>query len=496
MLVSHQIRREVMLLYIVTTSKETSFSILSEQLDIPKRRISADISKLNRISDQIFDFDMKLILTNKAGIVKINPPLQDESIEYYYRLKFALLNESSLYQLCIVLVINGQVHKNEIIDRLFISTHYLIKLCQQLNTYLSTFNLSVKKKNSIYSIEGDEISYRLFTYLLLQDSFQGINWPFELNIPSVPHNKRENDNSLTKNFSIQLFSQLLSQRFKFEKFLPLPFTDKNYKLFEMIMENFDSSLFLENGTFDLLESSVEKSERLYLNFFQRVFLSDLIPMEKKIELGNKFKSFDHDVCSKANQTYERFSKISLALEHSDTSYIYLYYLTIFLILYQMIGNKYFHFLNLLTPTPYLNINKKDNYTKTIKSELDDLYEDKDELNYIANLLYTLSYFRKKSKIRIYIQMTKIFTSIYAIQERLHMIFNPDHLIFTNNYSEADIVITDSFERKRENQTLFYLDTINNKHRWSDLIKTIQQKLIDKLDSEVVASETQIKEILQ
>ena len=77
-----------------------------------------------------------------------------------------------------------------------------------------------------------------------------------------------------------------------------------------------------------------------------------------------------------------------------------------------------------------------------------------------------------------------------------MIFNPDHLIFTNNYSEADIVITDSFERKRENQTLFYLDTINNKHRWSDLIKTIQQKLIDKLDSEVVASETQIKEILQ
>lgn len=78
-------------------------------------------------------------------------------------------------------------------------------------------------------------------------------------------------------------------------------------------------------------------------------------------------------------------------------------------------------------------------------------------------------------------MSKVFTAVYVIENRIQTIFNSDNIIFTNNFYEADIVITDTFEKKSTDQILFYLDSINSSDRWVDLISLIQQKFLEKID---------------
>ena len=117
----------------------------------------------------------------------------------------------------------------------------------------------------------------------------------------------------------------------------------------------------------------------------------------------------------------------------------------------------------------------------IKKEIAELFEDKALENYIAALLYTVSSLKKSTTLKLYIQMSKVFTAVYVIEKRIQTIFNTNNIVFTNNFSEADIVITDSFEKKSTDQILFYLDSINNSNRWIDLISLIQQKFIEKID---------------
>ena len=147
----------------------------------------------------------------------------------------------------------------------------------------------------------------------------------------------------------------------------------------------------------------------------------------------------------------------------------------------MIGDKYVLFLELMIPVPHLNINKTDDYMNRIKKEIAELFEDKALENYIAALLYTVSSLKKSTTLKLYIQMSKVFTAVYVIEKRIQTIFNTNNIVFTNNFSEADIVITDSFEKKSTDQILFYLDSINNSNRWIDLISLIQQKFIEKID---------------
>lgn len=91
-------------------------------------------------------------------------------------------------------------------------------------------------------------------------------------------------------------------------------------------------------------------------------------------------------------------------------------------------------------------------------------------------------------------MTKVFTSVYVIQERLRDIFNQKNIVFTDDYSEADIIITDSFEKKIDKQVLFYLDNISNKKRWYELVKTIQNELLDRLNSELIVPQLPLNKV--
>lgn len=481
MIISSHFERELIILHMILTCKSTTLALLSEEMGIPKLTIKGDILKLNSYFVEYTKNENDLIISNNQGIITINPMFSDNIITYFYQLKLALSKNSNLFRLCVLLITNYTISKQDILDSLFISEAYLNKLCSQLNDYIAQFDLSVQRTNQIYSLEGDEVCLRVFSYTILQDNFQGIEWPFDSTTPIINFDNSNSSISLTKNHALYLFGEITQQRFSNNKFLVIDPNNTLYKLLELLQESYDVIKLFNKNPFEGLPKNVADSEKLYLNFFARIFLSDLIPYEAKISLGRKFQEFDHPACRLSSEVYSKFLNVSCVPVNSNEDGIYLYYVTIFNILYSLIGDKYALFLELMIPVPYLNINKTDDYMTSIKKEIDVLFEDKTLEKYVASLLYTVSSSKKRTTLKLYIQMSKVFTAVYVIENRIQTIFNSDNIIFTNNFYEADIVITDTFEKKSTDQILFYLDSINSSDRWVDLISLIQQKFLEKID---------------
>lgn len=480
MIISNHYERELNVLHQIITNHPTTLAILSDEMSIPKLTIKGDILKLNAYFLECTNNKNDLIVSSNQGFITINSMFVDNAITYFYQLKLFLSNNSSLFRLCVLFLTNYSISKQQIIDNLFISETYLFKLCSQLNDCIAPFNLSVHSSNQIFKLEGDEICLRLFSYIVLQDFFQGIEWPFDSETPKINFDNSESSVSLTKNHAFYLLSEITKQRFSNSKYLIIKPNSSLYSLMKLIQDNYDVSETLKKNFFVSLPQNIAKSEKIYFNFFTRIFLSDLIPSEAKLRLGRKFEYFNHPVCLFSNEIYSRFSNVSCDSADSTEKEIYLYYLTIFNVLYSIIGDKYRLFLDLMLPIPYLNITKNDDYMNIIKTEIHLLFEDKELEKYIAGLLYTISSSKKETTLKLYIQMSKVFTNVYIIEKRIRAVFNSKNIIFTNDFSQADIIITDSLEKQSEHQILFYLDSVNNSSRWLDLMTLIQKKFFEKI----------------
>ncbi|MBM9834417.1 M protein trans-acting positive regulator, partial [Enterococcus faecalis] len=55
---------------------------------------------------------------------------------------------------------------------------YLNILTQKLNEFFSGFDFRITVREGYYTLVGDEMNIRLFSYLYLQDSFHDLEWPF------------------------------------------------------------------------------------------------------------------------------------------------------------------------------------------------------------------------------------------------------------------------------------------------------------------------------
>lgn len=103
------------------------------------------------------------------------------------------------------------------------------------------------------------------------------------------------------------------------------------------------------------------------------------------------------------------------------------------------------------------------------------------LELLSQLLYTLSVSEKKVQVRIYLQIIKDFYASYFIKTRLSSLYNTNAISITEDFTNADIIITDSFEKATSNQDIFYLDSIENEESWHELTEFIQQKYMAKLN---------------
>lgn len=139
-----------------------------------------------------------------------------------------------------------------------------------------------------------------------------------------------------------------------------------------------------------------------------------------------------------------------------------------------------YYLDLYLPKSTFYLSTTNNYIEGIRQAMEQVISDPRHAAYTSSMLYSLSISEKQTQIQLYIQMNKDFIATYALQNRLQGFFNSDNIFITNDYSKADIVVTDSLEvSDSEDKLIFYFDSLSNEDAWEHLLILIRKLYLKK-----------------
>ncbi|KGL38171.1 hypothetical protein DUK53_12385 [Listeria sp. SHR_NRA_18] len=483
------LQKELNILFFVIKKKNTSLRDISSSLGISKQTVKSNVVRINQSFEQYLKMK-DFISSDNTGTIRVKRQYEKQAVECSYILKLKLLKQVVIFNYAVLLTTRSVIKKQEIIELLFISESYFTKLTYKLNTFLKPYNIKIIVSDNRIYLEGNEIFIRLFSYIFLQDSFQDLEWPFS-NIsideikstvpPEVLQTTHQRSN--TKERSLYILYAVLHTRIKEQNFIENPNSPELLSFFELITENFDAALIFHKNGFGNLSLINKKNEILVFNFLSRIFISDIIQREQKIQLGKTFSAQKHPYCVLSKQIYTRFSTLTSLVLSKEKEYMYIYYLSLIISSYNLIGNAFLSFVELYIPKLVIYLPKKDAMADAIRETLSPIIDDESHLELICNLLHSLLHSERSPKIKIYLQMTKDFTAIYVIKNRLSSLYNNINISVTSDYSKADIIVTDTLEKAKPDKHVFYLDSTRNMERWAELTTIIQDKFREKINLE-------------
>ncbi|OSQ73928.1 helix-turn-helix domain-containing protein, partial [Listeria monocytogenes] len=245
------LRKELSVLFFIINKEQTTASEISHELAITKRAVSETLSTINNHFEEYQNLK-NFIVIKKSGSVQIQSTFRTKALDSAYNLKLQLLKKNTLFNYTILLLTRTSLDQKEVIEELFISTSYLNKLTHTLNGFFSPFNFTIAIVQGQYSLVGNEMNIRLFSYLFLQDSFQDIEWPFNnISLESIRENVPEeilidsHKRSNTKNRSLYILYAILQNRVKNQNYVIQPTNKLIQALFIMVQENFDVALIFQ-----------------------------------------------------------------------------------------------------------------------------------------------------------------------------------------------------------------------------------------------------------
>lgn len=483
------LRKELSVLFFIINKEQTTTNEISHELELTKRTVRETLSNINAH----FEEHLKLkefILVKKSGSIQIQHTFGKNALDFAYKLKLQLLKKNTSFNYTILLLTRTSLHQTEITNELFISVSYLNKLTHALNKFFSTFKFTIATVKGRYSLIGNEMNIRLFSYLFLNDSFQDIEWPFNnISLKSIRENVPEeilidsHKRSNTKNRSLYILYAILQTRVKSQNYLIPPTNKLIQTLFVMVQENSDVAFMFHQDRLGSLEKNVKKTEIDYFNFLSHIFISDIIPKKIKMNLGRTFSKEKHPYCTLSIKSIKENSILIEELLSKEDYYLFNYYITLFNTFYFLVGDTLNSFMNLFIPPLSYHFRVKNEYMSKIKTNLANLTITDSHQKLLSNLLYTLYTSGIKSEVMIYIRMSKDFTASFFIENRLSNLFNTQQIMITENYYLSDIVITDTLERTISSKKIFYLDSLDNENRWKELLFLIQNTYIEKQNTQ-------------
>ena len=164
----------------------------------------------------------------------------------------------------------------------------------------------------------------------------------------------------------------------------------------------------------------------------------------------------------------------------ESAHLYRYYLVLLKTLYALVEDRFENFLDLYIPKSVFHLGTENDYIAAIRQTMSERIDDPRQAAYISSLLYSLSTSEKQTQVTLYLQMNKNFMAIHALKSRLGAIFNSENIYITEDYSKADIVVTDSLEKSTtEDKLIFYFDSLNNDDAWEHLLMLIRKRYMKK-----------------
>ena len=479
--------RRLAILFFFIEKRKTSLNEISNSFDCSKRVIKDDLIFLNECFETYFGCS-HFLLSHYSGVIEINPAYEPECLSYVYELKLILLKQVIPFNFLVLLTTKASHSKEDLLEKLIITDTYLDKITLQLNAYLSDFDIQIKSRRGNYFLTGREEFIRLFSYILLSDSYQCIEWPFdslplEKIIEDIPEDLYTILDTLSESKKRQLtiLYAILFIRSKDNQYLTKAANDKITYIMNILTQHFDVSSYLELETRLSLSKTIKTNEILTFNLFAHIFISDTLTREQKAEIGKSFYHDDNQYCVSAKRVVQAISQlVDTPLSNLQLN-MYTYFTTLFLVWYAYTGKAFLPFVYLFLPVPPFYIQSEHPFMVKMEETIQQIVQDDQQTRFLVSLFFSLLKADQKPKLKIYLQLTKNYTAIYFIKNRLATIFNPDNIQITIDYLEADFVITDSLEYSDEDKVIFFLDDLNNFSRWQALVFSIQSKYLQKME---------------
>ncbi|OOL69642.1 M protein trans-acting positive regulator [Enterococcus faecium] len=413
-------KKELLVLQMVIQKNNCSLQELSNDLHIPKRTIKELIRKINVSLKQFLLID-EFIYSNHKGEIQTKETDQTKKLAVFSKLKLCYLKESNRFNYLMLLINYPQtaVPKKYLLEQLYISPSYLEKLTKQLNHSLKKFHLRILSVKNCCTLEGNELSIRLYLYFLLMDLLQH-----------------------THDYSEYFTSFSVSR--------PCEETE---------------------------------TERAYFNYFFYCFFPNQISFRQKQEIGFLFSTSKNLICRQVGQLMTYLTQQFPLNHLENKIPIYFYFLVLAVVFFELLGESSSSFSTLCFPEATSNHSSSFIQEKKLREKIDTIFSKNGERNqisqYLSQLIQHLLQTETKEQLLIHLQITKQFTGNYHLQSHLQQLFRKDAVKITAYSEHADLIITDQHEKISDETETFYLDTTHNTVLFGKLIKAVHELYMKK-----------------
>ncbi|GEK37455.1 helix-turn-helix domain-containing protein [Enterococcus thailandicus] len=477
-------KKELLVLYEIIQSDTCSLQDLSNKLVIPKRTVKDLIRKLNQAISQLLEFHSFIYSTHK-GEIQINEHYEKTKMQVFYYLKLIFLRESQRFNYLLLLMdsLDASVAKEELTQKLYISSSYLEKLTTRINKDLKKFNLQIISSNNCYTLSGDELLIRIYIYIFLSDAFQGPEWPFTtIDLATVKQEITLSDafqlpfHSETEQKNIYLLYAVFKLRIKQASFLE-PLENDIQQLLKLLFHTCDlTGSFKQNMPVELPEKHTE-NEVFVLNFMILCFFPSWVHVQQKLTIGKCFMQTDHVFCQFTQKLTVQLAKHFPTIDTTEKIAFYHYFITLAFTFVSLLGESIIEFHTLYFPTVTETVSADDSQVQLILTEINALCPAKlrsvHVAHYLGSLIYQLIRSETDTQLLIHLKMTKTLTGNYHLKNRLEKLFNHETVLLTFSPEKADLIVTDWFEAAQQAIPSFYWNLTNEEVSWQKLVLLIQ-----------------------
>lgn len=418
-----------------------------------------------------------VIKITSEGTVYIVKKNSKELLQLFYALKLAYLQESHEFKLLLLFLQYPKLSISDIAQNLYLSNSYIRRRIKKLNLLLSSFNFQIEYNTGKFQIIGNELSIRIFLYVLMNDAYHSLSWPYmEKNLPEMIDFQQ----------SFHIIITILNKR-KYMKNNITPLNQKSTWVISQMKHIYDFTpkLKKQNPYFynNLKDAIIED----YFTFFIHVFAPNMIPKDIKITLGKLFMSPPPNINLTSNNISNKIIKELNIDPNSEKIILLVYYLSILDCFNEIVQQKIVLFEKLIFPPIQYSFPSDSSQYKNImqmihKSFMEevktDTHNNEKLQHYYCELIYTTLQIDNFPIVRIYLHFTKFLNAQDVIRTRIESIFNNNIILFTSQIEEADLIVTDSLNFcPKTYKEFIYFNTVTNKDQWELLLKKIYRLLL-------------------
>jgi|GEM_PF-4692502 len=480
-------KKELYILYYILSSEASSLKTIEEDIGIPVRNAKAIIYRLNKAIEEKLN-DKNFLYATNHGNIMVDSIYEQRKFEVFFKLRLAFYEESSMYKMLIFLINHPAITRDELVDRLFISTSSFNRIYQDLNRFLKQFELRIIGKNNHFQFEGKELNIRLTLFHLTYFVYQDIEWPFTaISLETIDSLLRKKFDKIgrvqseAKRRCVYFLYAIIQTRADEGHLISDEYSSDIHEILTLFQSSKEVQIFNKR----IIEKQSIETKELELRFgefFGRVYFPELDNRSEQIDRGkkmaqgnNKFLVFSRSVIEEIDCLFQ--------LTKDDDFYLRIYEFTLFLCLITILGPTFpqLHLIGLPHYTRSFDFNeaRMAAIEKGINKYLD-IALSKETLAEITSFLYTIYESNRVKPISIFLEFTKNLSAEYVVRRRITQIYNGQYIYFTDKIEHADLVIFDvNSVAKPLDSHYFYLSSINSNALWKELFTIIQKIINDK-----------------